>query len=195
MFNTITVFCRQLKKLAAIFFLGIFVFNLVGYRWVNAWQQTRHDAAMEARLDASAYDAASLIEIRVPVSLPYQTDWAEFQRKDGSIAVNGIQYTYVMCKLQGGEMIYKCLPDLDKTHLINSRENFFQLVNDLQTGVPKKTGAPAPAKSFQFDYCEEILTYACTRPGEMNAREFGSLPPVTVPDVTLLPAVQPPDVA
>ena len=55
-------------------------------------QQT---AQLELQLDNKEYDASTLIEIKVPVSLPYQTDWKEFERVDGEIEFNGMHYKYV----------------------------------------------------------------------------------------------------
>ena len=98
-------------------------------------QQTTH---FENKLDNKEYDASLLIEIRVPVSLPYQTDWKEFERVDGEIEFNGMHYKYVERKLEAGEMIYRCIPDNDKAQMLNAWENFFKLVNDLQAQSSNK---------------------------------------------------------
>jgi hypothetical protein len=102
-----------------------------------------------------------LIEIHVPVTLPYQTDWKEFERVSGEININGMHYKYVERKLEAGEMIYKCIPDADKAKLLNARENFFKLVNDLQTQPDKKSGnLPTHSyKTFSFDYCEKLTNW------------------------------------
>jgi len=122
-------------------------------------QQT---AQMELQLDNKEYDAAMLVELRVPVSLPYQTDWKEFERVDGDIELNGMHYKYVERKLEGGEMIYKCIPDNSKKQLINARENFFKLVNDLQTqsqGNESNNNHQHSYKTFSFDYCEKLTNW------------------------------------
>ena len=122
-------------------------------------QQT---AQLELQLDNKEYDAAMLVELRVPVSLPYQTDWKEFERVDGEIEFNGMHYKYVERKLEGGEMIYKCIPDNSKKQLINARENFFKLVNDLQTqpsGKESNTNQHHSYKTFSFDYCEKLNAF------------------------------------
>lgn len=122
-------------------------------------QQT---AQLELQLDNKEYDPSSLVELRVPVSLPYQTDWKEFERVDGEIEFNGMHYKYVERKLEAGEMIYKCIPDNNKKQLLNARENFFKLVNDLQTqsqGKESNSKQQHSYKTFSFDYCEKLNAF------------------------------------
>ncbi len=151
-----------LRIFASIFFLSILLFNWFGYRLVMDYVQQKADTHFEQKLDNKEYDANALIEVRAPVSLPYQTDWKEFERVNGEITINGMHYKYVERKLEGGEMIYKCIPDTDKARLVNARESFFKLVNDLQNQQEQKSGKqPAPSyKAFSFDYCEQLASWS-----------------------------------
>ena len=133
--------------------------------------QQKADSRFEQKIDNNEYDASTLIEVRAPVSLPYQTDWKEFERVSGEISINGMHYKYVERKLEGGEMIYKCIPDEGKARLLNARENFFKLVNDLQTQSQEKSGKqPAPSyKAFSFDYCEQLTNWSLDTLNELQA--------------------------
>lgn len=126
--------------------------------------QQKADTHFEQKIDNKQYDANALIEVRAPVSLPYQTDWKEFERVNGEITINGMHYKYVERKLEAGEMIYKCIPDESKARLVNARENFFKLVNDLQNQQEQKSGKqPAPSyKTFSFDYCDQLSNWSLT---------------------------------
>jgi len=129
--------------------------------------QVQQDAHFVTKLDNKDYDPSSLVEIKVPVSLPYQTDWKLFERVDGEIEFNGIHYKYVERKLEAGEMIYRCIPDNDKSQILNARENFFKLVNDLQAQSSSKKSGSAPAhtyKTFSFDYCEKLNAWSFNQP-------------------------------
>lgn len=150
-----------MRILASIFFLSILLFNSGGYRLILDSIEAQQNTALELQLDEKQYDETAMIEIRVPVSLPYQTDWKEFERVDGEVEFNGMHYKFVERKLQGGEMIYKCLPNENKTQLVNARENFFKLVNDLQTqeSSSKKSATNHSVKTFSFDYCDDLKSW------------------------------------
>lgn len=133
-----------------------------GYRFVTNYMEQQQSTQLELQLDNKQYDETALIEIRVPVNLPYQTDWKEFERVDGEVEFNGMHYKFVERKLYGGEMIYKCIPNEGKELLVNARENFFKLVNDLQTqqsSNKKSSTNNHSVKTFSFDYCEKIIQF------------------------------------
>jgi capsid protein len=133
-----------------------------GYRFVTNYMEQQQSAQLEVQLDNKQYDETALIEVRVPVNLPYQTDWKEFERVDGEVEFNGMHYKFVERKLQGGEMIYKCIPNEGKELLVNARENFFKLVNDLQTqqsSNKKSASNNHSVKTFSFDYCEKSIQF------------------------------------
>lgn len=153
------------RIIASIFFLTVLLFNSGGYRLLTNYLEAHQSTQLERRLDEKQYDETALIEIHVPVSLPYQTDWNAFERVNGEIEYQGTHYKFVERKLQGGEMIYKCIPNEDKAQLINARENFFKLVNDLQTQEPsssKKSATNHSVKTFSFDYCDELKSWSLT---------------------------------
>ena len=74
-------------------------------------------AQLEFSLDNNAYDESQLIELKVPVHLPYQGNWTNFQRYDGEINLNGVVYKYVKRKLANDTLYLKCIPDTKKMNL------------------------------------------------------------------------------
>jgi hypothetical protein len=132
-----------LKKIASILLLGMLLFNWCGYRWVINYLQKDADIQLEARLDKNDYDESQLIEIKVPINMPYQSDWAAFERYDGEIEVNGVHYKYVKRKVQDGQLVLKCIPNQTKQRLENVKDDLFKIVNDLQQDhAAKKPTAP-----------------------------------------------------
>jgi len=121
-----------LRKIAAILLLGILFYNWYGYRWLLCWQQQKANLQLEARLDNKDYDESSLIEIRIPLDLPYQNDWTDYEPCDGEISINGMHYKYVKRKIQDGMLVLKCIPDDTKQQLIATGDELFKLVNSLQ---------------------------------------------------------------
>jgi hypothetical protein len=147
-----------LKKIAAIVLLILLVFNWCGYRFLFNWAQEKADTQLEAKLDKNEYREDDLIEISVPLNLPYQTDWADFERVDGEIEIDGIHYKYVKRKVQQGQLVLKCIPNHSKQQMLNARDTFFQLVNDLQQDQPEKKSSSQKSitKLNISDYEEQV---------------------------------------
>jgi len=110
---------------------------------------------MVARIDRAEYNDKDLIEVKVPVNLPYQTNWKEFERYDGEIQIAGVHYNYVKRKLQNDTLILMCIPNTDKMKLFNARETFFSLVNDMQQNENGKHH-PLPAKPVKIFMAEYV---------------------------------------
>lgn len=129
-----------MKKLAAIFLLVIFLFNLVGYRGLFFIAERQWESQLKSSLDKDQYNEADLIIIRAPLQLPYVTDTREFQRTDGEVTVDGKIYRYVKSKIENGEYVLMCIPDHNKQKLEKAKADFFKDANDvLQNGSSKKS--------------------------------------------------------
>jgi hypothetical protein len=147
-----------LKRLAAIFVLTLLFFNWYGYRLVSDFLQNQSDVKLEARFDNNDYDESQLIEIRVPMHLPYHNDWTDYERFDGEVEIKGVHYKYVKRKVENGELVLLCLPNNEKQMLQSARDNFFKLVNDLQqpnSGKKSNSGNSLAFKILFSDYQQE----------------------------------------
>ena len=131
-----------MRKLAAISLLILLLFNFIGYRLVFYALQQHADRQLQVQLDNEAYNEQDLITITVPLTLPYLTNWKDFERTDGEITLGGKIYHYVKQKVYEGQLILMCLPDEQKMHLQNAKDDFFRLANELQstTSSSKKSG-------------------------------------------------------
>jgi hypothetical protein len=134
------------------------LFNWVGYRLLSHYLEGEANAKLEARLDNNDYSEADLIEIKVPLSLPYNTDWKDFERVDGEIEIDGIHYKFVKRKIVDGELVLLCLPNETKMHLQSARDDFFRLVNDLQHNNSGDDGnkGQTSAKNPVAEYRKEV---------------------------------------
>lgn len=86
---------------------------------------------LAARIDRMEFNELELVTIKVPLNLPYQQNWNEFERYDGDVTVDGVHYKYVMRKVYNDSLILKCLPNETKQQLHKAERQYFQLVNDL----------------------------------------------------------------
>ena len=117
----------------------ILVFNWVGYRLFSDILQHRADAKLEVKLDRNDYKEDQLIEIKIPLHLPYQLNWKAFERFDGEIDVDGIHYKYVKRKVYNDSLILLCLPNESKQNLEKARDDYFKNVNDIDPSSQKKS--------------------------------------------------------
>jgi hypothetical protein len=171
-------------------------FNWFGYRLVFNYMQERKDIQLEAKFDSNSYDDSQLIEIRVPLNMPYQNNWSAFERYDGEITVKGVLYKYVKRKVENNELVLLCYPNSDKMHLLNARDEFFKLANDFQQhNDSKKPTAPNTQafKNLVTEYVQQdnnwqLDAYAVTK-GLYIEYNFSSLPEGHLPSPE-----QPPEV-
>jgi len=71
--STIKYFRSALKKVTAIFFVLLFAFNWFGYRSYYDYLQHKTNEHLDTMLDNNSYDESQLVELKIPVSVPYQT--------------------------------------------------------------------------------------------------------------------------
>ncbi len=103
-----------------------------GYQLLFNHFENQSSERLIAKIDQQAYDDQHLIEIKVPIELPYNQNWTDYERVDGEILLDGVHYNYVKRKLVNDTMTFLCIPNTEKTQIHNARETFFSLVNDLQ---------------------------------------------------------------
>ncbi|HEX5150864.1 MAG TPA: hypothetical protein VFW07_05420 [Parafilimonas sp.] len=127
-----------MKKFAAISLLLLLLFNFVGYRLLFSVLEKRADNTIVSRIDNEKYNDADLITLTIPLSMPYIQDSKDFEKKDGEIKLNGKIYHYVKQKISQGNLVLMCLPDEEKTHLQNAKDNFFRVANELQNNTSSK---------------------------------------------------------
>jgi hypothetical protein len=144
-------------KLACILLLAVLSFNWIGYRMVSGYLEQNADKQLEASINSASYDEKALVEIRMPLNVPYLAGSSgHFERYDGNIEVDGIHYKYVKRKVENGELVLLCLPNPDKTQFENSRIEFFKLVNDLGNGGQSKGHHNSSMlKTFTTEYKKE----------------------------------------
>ncbi|HRI19942.1 MAG TPA: hypothetical protein PLA68_03270 [Panacibacter sp.] len=120
-----------LKKGAAILLLILFVFNGGGYRVLISYMQHKEDAEFVTYLDNENYNEEDLVEVKVPLNVPYQSNWKNYERVNGEINLNGQVYNYVKRKVYNDTMIFLCIRHETKTELQQIENDYFGKINDL----------------------------------------------------------------
>lgn len=163
-----------MKKIAALFFITLFLFNMFGYRLLVEYMQQKVSAQLEARIDNNLYNESQLIELKVPIHLPYQTNWSAYQRYDGEIEIDGMIYKYVKRKVANDTLYLMCIPNTKKMHLETAKNDFFKITNDLTQNDNSKKSDNSKTLSFknlQGEFDEYSFVLKTIIPVE-NARNF-----------------------
>ena len=128
------------------------LFNIAGYRYVFNYLEDSASAKLDKAIDAGDYAEDNLIEITVPLNMPYQTRTTEFERQYGEITVEGRLYKYVKMKVDGDKLVLKCIANNNKQHLRNSAVNVAKSATgqDMENNGKKHTNSLA--KVFSTDY-------------------------------------------
>jgi hypothetical protein len=161
------------KQAATILLLSLLAFNWVGYRLLSSYLEHSSDLALEKKIEKEDFDDASLLELRVPLNAPYLGEtFTDFERIDGEIVVDGIHYKYVKRKVENGELVLLCIPNTGKTKILNSRVDFFKMVNDVNQSSESKSKNTSSHKSFTTEYRFENNTWALACVSSIAKMEF-----------------------
>ena len=140
-----------LRSIAAIILTLILLFNLCGYRLIISALQTKADIKLEAAIDQKEYSEADLVELRVPMNMPYQQRYTDFERHYGEITINGKAYTYVERKIDGDMLILKVIANKSRQQLKSTADDLTKSnCGQDQESNGKKTHSFA--KVFSGDY-------------------------------------------
>ncbi len=151
---------------------------------------------LETLLDHNTYDQSQLVELKIPMHLPYQTNWTSYQRFDGEIKLNGIIYRYVKRKVSNDTLFLMCIPNSGNMRLETAKNDFFKLTDDLaQNDNSKKTDTPNSFfKNLQNVYNDSSLGMNIMPPFILNQNSW---PLAQSADIIFTPHFvpgQPPDI-
>ena len=172
-FQYLVFYIRKLtlKKIASIFLIALFLFNLFGYTFVFDYMQLKTNDRLELSLDNHQYDDSKLIEFKVPMNLPYQTRWSDYQRCDGEIEVDGILYKYVKRKVANDTLYVMCIPNTKVMHLETVKNDLIGLSNGLiQNGnsqLPDSLSTNS-LKQLQSAYDDYLFAYHLLAPSQIG---------------------------
>ena len=143
-----------MKKISAILLIALLSFNWYGYRIVMNILTKDADQQLELRLDNNEYDESQLVEVRVALNIPYQTEQSDFERHYGEITVDGKYYTYVKRKIEKGFLVLKCISNSSKEKIHAAGNDYFKMANGLDDNQQdkKQNSSNNFAKNFWSEY-------------------------------------------
>ena len=151
-----------MKRLSAILLLGIFSFNIFGYRIVASFLESQQNQQMELAIDENDYIENQLISIKQPTNLPYYTNSFDFHRIDGEVKIDGIIYKYVKCRIYNDSLELLCLPNTGKMKIQAAKADFSKMASDFQQSNHNKKSSSdtkSPQKTIS-EYEEHFIAIA-----------------------------------
>jgi len=105
---------------------------------VFRYLRQQNNAQTLRHIERGNYADDDLILVKVPVLLPYASNWSDYERYDGEIEWGGIHYNYVKRKILNDTLYLLCLPDMKRTSLADARDQYTRNVNS-DAGTPQKS--------------------------------------------------------
>ena len=148
----------SLKKLTTILLTALLLLHVLGYYGVFVGLQYQNDQALIQRLDNDTYNTDETVTLRIPLSVPYVDNDAEYQRVDGEFEHQGELYRMVKQRLSQDTLYVVCIKDHQGNRISHALKNYVRTFAD-----DKATDGKAPARtftSFSKDYMTSSYSIA-----------------------------------
>lgn len=180
-----------MKKIFAIAMLFALLFNMGGYMLLFQYFIKQSDDFANEQISKGLYKPSELVEIKIPVRLPYVQEQREYQNIAGHIELSGTSYNYVAMKMTRDTMYVKCVPNYEKTRLVN--ENIISAKDVSDSPLQKKNHTQFEKKSgMDNEYDFTILLFNPALNGLSVKTSFTYITPKLISIYFSAPG-QPPD--
>lgn len=150
-----------MTKIAAILLLGIHLCSSICHSFVFNYFIDLSDKQVVEQLDNAAYNDAELVEIAIPLNMPYLVSHDNYERYDGSIEFNGTHYNYVKRKVSNDTLRLLCIPNEQKAALITVKNDYAKQLSDAPLGK-KSNESTVKKSSFFSEYNNLSVQYNFT---------------------------------
>lgn len=119
-----------MKRVVAIVFLVVFLFNVGGYYILFWGLHIKAKARLSARLESGDYAELQTYEFKIPLSIPYPLQSRGFDRAYGTFEFNGEFYVLVEQKLERDTLFVVCVKNDKREKLTDAFEKYARVSND-----------------------------------------------------------------
>jgi hypothetical protein len=122
------------------------------------------DSKILNRINNNGYKSADLVEVKIPVHLAIE-DWTEYEPVSGRVQLKNNSYNYAELRMTRDTMYLLCIPNHEKTRLVNANIIYAKQVSDIP--MSKKSHLPITKKSISdSEYNYTLLQYNALVPAE-----------------------------
>lgn len=158
-----------MKKILAILLLTVYLFNLAGYPLLFGYLSNQSSHQLSVKIDRHIYQDKDLVEIKVPLQLPYLNSWSNYEPCEGEININGSHHNYVKRKITSDTLYLMCLPNAEKDKLQVAETDYGKSANDFDS---KKEDNKSVKKSNSFPQVQlQHTDFGLTPPQQQLGKE------------------------
>lgn len=125
---------------------------------------------MITALDNNNYNEGDLTQMKFALNMPYVITNKSYERCDGQVELNGIQYNYVKRMVKNDTLYLYCIPNDQKTKISDTKNEYAKQNSDNQQGKRSEQSAikkinslsefNGRSLSFNFDAHNSLLNQA-----------------------------------
>ncbi len=127
-----------MRRIVSIFLISCFLFNIAGYKLFFYYQLAQADSRIQARIETIHESDKNLFAVKIPIRLPYHTDWKDFESVEGEMTYNNTTYKYVKRKVLRDTLILLCIEHQEKSLIEKNSSDYSKRINDLLPDNSKK---------------------------------------------------------
>lgn len=180
------------KKTVTIGLLAIYLFNQGGYSIFFHWMIIHSSKQTSAYINTGSFEEDELVHLKIPVLLPYSTNWNEYERYDGEIEYEGVYYHYVKRKIYNDTLHLLCLPDFKRTRLQKVENDYAFQGKNLNSNSEEKTINPAKRVLQSSEYDRHLINFSIVATSVSKSPLFSFVSPF-LSDTDKEAPIHPPD--
>ncbi|MFD0765690.1 hypothetical protein ACFQZI_12570 [Mucilaginibacter lutimaris] len=149
-----------MKRILAILLLTIYFFNWGGYMLLQHYLVERADRHMNELISNNLYDPNALVELKVKQNLPGINEWSDYKNVSGSIQLKNACYNYVKLKFTRDTLYVMCVPNCEKTKLIDNNVIYARQINDIPSDKNTRNNSVKKSRvDNSYDHPELVITF------------------------------------
>jgi hypothetical protein len=156
-----------------------------------SWADNVADRQMIAKLDNSNYDEGDLRQIKFALNMPYVVANKNYERCDGQVEFNGIQYNYVKRMIKNDTLYLYCIPNDQRTKISDNKNEYAKQNADNQQGKTSEQPALKKINSL-IEFNARSLSFSFDTHGSSSNKTVAFNNYTIQKGFTLKP-IQPPD--
>ena len=139
----------------------VFLFNVGGYYVVFWGLRFHNDQRLLHRVEANLYHDNEIVELKIPVTLPYPLQDQGFQPVDGRFEHNGEHFKLIKHKFENDTLYVVCIRDFETRKLVNTMRNYVEMANGFDATSSNQKALNYLGKLIK-DFCSHgIISIVC----------------------------------